>query len=66
MFGVFCPDTLSSYYSVSPFEIQASLSSVIIEYLYPTTGKIRPISKMYLILYKGEAFLVIKVKDNHT
>lgn len=66
IFGRFCPDSFSSYYSVSPFEIQASLSSVIIEYLYLITGKIRPISKMYLILYRGKAFLIIKVKNNHT
>lgn len=33
MFGGFCPDLFSSYYSVSPFGIQASLSSIIIEQL---------------------------------
>lgn len=66
MFGGFCRDSFSSHYSVSPFEIQGSLSSVIIEYIYLITGKIRPISKMYLILYRGKAFLIIKVKDNHT
>lgn len=58
----FFSDLCRLYYSISPFGTQACLTSVTIVYLwYPITGKIRCMSKMYFIVYRGTAFLKIKV-----